>query len=163
MDTTTQQVARQQYTPYGQQRSSSNTTTWPDTTHSYLGKPQDTSTGYTDVGARKYDPTLGRFISIDPLLTTRDPTSLNGYSYAGNSPVTTSDPSGLCHPDQCGIGYPIGGAIGDAGDNGIPKEYVKKAPHGAGGVDAPGYSGAGYVGDLPAAAHGDSNNMVKDG
>ncbi|MFF1747303.1 RHS repeat domain-containing protein [Streptomyces mirabilis] len=70
--TTTQQVARQQYTPYGQPRTSANTTTWPDPTHSYLGKPQDTTTGYTDVGARKYDPTLGRFISADPLF---DPTS----------------------------------------------------------------------------------------
>ncbi|MER5431345.1 polymorphic toxin-type HINT domain-containing protein [Streptomyces sp. NPDC002588] len=95
MDTTTQQVARQQYTPYGQPRGSANTTTWPDPTRSFLGKPQDTSTGYTDVGARKYDPTLGRFISADPVLEATSPQQLGGYTYAANNPVTNSDPTGL--------------------------------------------------------------------
>ncbi|QKW25051.1 type IV secretion protein Rhs [Streptomyces seoulensis] len=109
MDATTQQVARQQYTPFGQPRSSANTTAWPDPTHSYLGKPQDTSTGYTDVGARKYDPTLGQFISVDPVLETGNPQDLGGYAYAADNPITTSDPSGLCHPDQCGDGYPVAG------------------------------------------------------
>ncbi|WP_339132479.1 RHS repeat-associated core domain-containing protein [Streptomyces sp. f51] len=109
MDTTTQQVARQQYTPYGQPRTSANTTTWPDPTRSYLGKPQDTSTGYTDVGARKYDPALGQFISVDPVLEAGDPQELGGYTYAGDNPVTNSDPTGLCHPDQCGSGYPVAG------------------------------------------------------
>jgi YD repeat-containing protein len=37
MDTTTQQVSRQQYTPYGQQRASTNGTTWPDSTHTACG------------------------------------------------------------------------------------------------------------------------------
>ncbi|WP_328511021.1 RHS repeat-associated core domain-containing protein [Streptomyces mirabilis] len=101
MDTTTQQVARQQYTPYGQPRASANTTTWPDPTHSYLGKPQDTTTGYTDVGARKYDPALGRFISADPLLQPASPQSLGGYTYAADNPVATSDPTGLCPDIDC--------------------------------------------------------------
>ncbi|MEU6407051.1 polymorphic toxin-type HINT domain-containing protein [Streptomyces sp. NPDC046985] len=95
MDTTTQQVARQQYTPYGQPRTSANTTTWPDPTHSYLGKPLDTATGYTDVGARKYDPTLGRFISVDPVFEATSPQQLGGYTYAGDNPITNSDPTGL--------------------------------------------------------------------
>ncbi|MET7727889.1 polymorphic toxin-type HINT domain-containing protein [Streptomyces mirabilis] len=100
IDTTTQQVARQQNTPYGQPRPSANTTTWPDPTHSYLGKPQDTTTGYTDVGARKYDPTLGRFISVDPILEATKPQELGGYTYAADNPITNSDPSGLesCYP-----------------------------------------------------------------
>ncbi|MGW7612945.1 polymorphic toxin-type HINT domain-containing protein [Streptomyces sp. NPDC054766] len=101
MDTTTQQVARQQNTPYGQPRASANTTIWPDPTHSYLGKPQDTATGYTDVGARKYDPTLGRFISADPLLQPTSPQTLGGYTYADDNPVTTSDPTGLCPDIDC--------------------------------------------------------------
>ncbi|MFE1886677.1 RHS repeat-associated core domain-containing protein, partial [Streptomyces diastatochromogenes] len=102
MDATTQQVARQQYTPYGQQRSSANTTAWPDPTRSYLGKPQDTSTGYTDVGARKYDPTLGQFISADPVFEANSPQELGGYTYAADNPVAGSDPSGLrlaCGPE----------------------------------------------------------------
>ncbi|MFE2719241.1 polymorphic toxin-type HINT domain-containing protein [Streptomyces mirabilis] len=111
MDTTTQQVARQQNTPYGQPRASANTTTWPDPTHSYLGKPQDTTTGYTDIGARKYDPTLGRFISADPLLQPTSPQSLGGYTYADDNPLTNSDPSGLmacASPDECGGGAQYG-------------------------------------------------------
>ncbi|MEU6242183.1 hypothetical protein [Streptomyces sp. NPDC047024] len=54
-------------------------------------------------------------------MTTADPQTLNAYAYAytyaNNSPVTSSDPSGLCMADQCGIGYPIGGT----GSNGHPK------------------------------------------
>jgi RHS repeat-associated protein len=110
MDTTTQQVSRQQYTPYGQQRTSPNTTTWPDATHTYLGKPQDTTTGYTDIGARKYDPTTGHFISIDPLLNVGDPQSLGGYAYADDNPATLSDPSGQCPVDLCGGGEGKGGS-----------------------------------------------------
>jgi RHS repeat-associated protein len=110
MDTTTQQVSRQQYTPYGQQRTSPNTTTWPDATHTYLGQPQDTTTGYTDIGARKYDPTTGHFISIDPLLNVGDPQSLGGYAYADDNPATLSDPSGQCPVDLCGGGEGKGGS-----------------------------------------------------
>ncbi|MFD8928887.1 polymorphic toxin-type HINT domain-containing protein [Streptomyces mirabilis] len=106
MDTTTQQVARQQNTPYGQPRTSANTTTWPDPTHSYLGKPQDTTTGYTDVGARKYDPTLGRFISADPLFDATSPQQLGGYTYAGDNPMANSDPTGLWLDDGTGHNEP---------------------------------------------------------
>ncbi|MFE1311376.1 polymorphic toxin-type HINT domain-containing protein [Streptomyces sp. NPDC058755] len=123
MDTTTQQVARQQYTPYGQPRASANSTTWPDPTHSYLGAPQDSSTGYTDVGARKYDPSLGRFISVDPILEATSPQQLGGYTYAADNPVTSADPSGLesCYPHYCS---------GDNGTNAPYKPYNDPAsPH----------------------------------
>lgn len=55
----------------------------------------DGATGLTIVGARQYDPDTGRFITLDPLLETGDPTQLNGYGYAGNNPVTHADPTGL--------------------------------------------------------------------
>ena len=95
MDTTTQKVGRQEFTPYGSPRASADTTAWVDPTRSYLDKAQDTITGYTDVGARKYDPTLGRFISDDPELETTDPQQLGGYAYAADNPTTGSDPTGL--------------------------------------------------------------------
>ena len=99
VDTTSQAVARQQYKPYGEHRAGPNTSLWPDPTRGYLGAPKGTSTGYTDVGARKYDPALGRFISADPLLQTTDPAQLGGYTYAGDNPITGSDPSGLGRQD----------------------------------------------------------------
>lgn len=117
MDTTTQQVARQQYKPYGEVRTSANTTLWPDATHSYLDKPQDASTGYTDVGARKYDPTTGRFISEDPLLNTADPQSFSGYAYADSNPVMGSDPTGLMNYQDSGHDDGIGDGLGQAVDN----------------------------------------------
>ena len=143
IDQTTQQLSRQQYKPYGEPRTTANPFTWPDPTHSFLGQPQDTSTGYTDLGARKYDPALGRFISLDPVLETTDPNQLGGYTYAGDNPISGSDPSGLvcmmedgtsCGPPQTGKGgggnnkptgndpLPKGTAAVRTGDNGI--EYV---------------------------------------
>jgi RHS repeat-associated protein len=113
MDTTTQALTRQQYKPYGQVRASSNSTAWPDPTHGYLGVPQDLSTGYTDTGARKYDPVLGRFISPDPLLETTDPNQLGGYTYAADNPIAGADASGLRDdPKVSGCAPGGGGACG---------------------------------------------------
>ncbi|MCL4779412.1 MAG: RHS repeat-associated core domain-containing protein [Gammaproteobacteria bacterium] len=45
---------------------------------------------------RVYDPTLGRFLSPDPLLDRLNmPQSLNAYSYVANNPLSYTDPSGL--------------------------------------------------------------------
>ncbi len=41
---------------------------------------------------RHYDPTVGVFISVDPLVTTTG----EAYIYGDANPVTYSDPSGLC-------------------------------------------------------------------
>ncbi|GII22529.1 RHS repeat domain-containing protein [Planosporangium mesophilum] len=99
LDSTAQTPTWRQYTPYGDTRGA--TTTWPDN-HGFLDKPVDTATGLTVVGARNYDPTTGRFISPDPVLDSSNPQSWNGYAYANNSPVTTSDPSGLMYPTDGG-------------------------------------------------------------
>ncbi len=91
-NTLTNPVWRQQ-TPYGAPRGTA-PTSWPDN-HGFLNKPQDTTTGLTDVGARWYDPFTGTFASLDPVLEPASPQQLNGYSYAGANPVAGSDPSGL--------------------------------------------------------------------
>lgn len=54
-------------TPFGAARGAT-AGTWPDD-KTFLGKPTDTGTNLTHVGAREYDPTLGQFISVDPLLS----------------------------------------------------------------------------------------------
>ncbi|MEU2065107.1 polymorphic toxin-type HINT domain-containing protein [Streptomyces sp. NPDC013455] len=150
----TQKLTQRRTLPFGGIRGTK-PTAWPGT-KGFVGGTDDTQdTGLTHLGAREYDPVTGRFISVDPLMAPADPQSLNAYGYANNNPATLSDPTGLCHPDQCGIGVPRGNVVG--GDSGI----ITKAPQGAGGVGAPRSSGAGYRGPLPAAANGDSNNMVK--
>ncbi|WP_141727256.1 RHS repeat-associated core domain-containing protein, partial [Streptomyces griseus] len=91
---TTQTVTKRYTTPFGSTRGNT-TGTWPDD-KSFLGKTDDKTTGLTHIGAREYDPTIGQFISVDPLLETTKHQTLNGYSYAANSPVTYSDPTGTC-------------------------------------------------------------------
>jgi RHS repeat-associated protein len=62
-------------------------------------------TGLTHLGAREYDPGLGKFLSVDPLQDVADPQQWNAYAYSNGNPVTFSDPSGmvLCGDDACTI------------------------------------------------------------
>lgn len=85
-----------QYTPYGAPRGT--TGTYPDN-RGFLNKVLNTTTGLTQIGARNYDPTTGRFISLDPIFDGSDQQSWNGYAYAGNNPVTQSD---LSRPGSSG-------------------------------------------------------------
>ncbi|MEU8410185.1 RHS repeat-associated core domain-containing protein [Micromonospora sp. NPDC048842] len=96
LNNTAQVPTWRQYTPYGAPRGS--TVTAPDN-RGFLNQPLNTSTGLTQVSARNYDPTIGRFVSVDPLQDLADPQQWNGYSYANNSPVTMSDPDGLIPAD----------------------------------------------------------------
>ncbi|MDR7273632.1 RHS repeat-associated protein [Catenuloplanes atrovinosus] len=61
----------------------------------FLGAGRDDASGYTRLGARLYDPSVGRFLSADPVVDLQDPMQSNGYSYAHNNPVTHTDPTGL--------------------------------------------------------------------
>ncbi|MGH4029285.1 RHS repeat-associated core domain-containing protein [Actinomycetota bacterium Odt1-20B] len=110
-------------TPFGASRGPG-AATWPDD-KGFLGKPVDDSTGLTHVGAREYDPGVGQFISVDPLLQTDITQSLNGYSYGAQNPLRNADPSGLglkcggdgipC-PKHGNDGHkPNGGGIGHTG------------------------------------------------
>ncbi|HVK26542.1 MAG TPA: RHS repeat-associated core domain-containing protein [Actinokineospora sp.] len=90
-------VTRRTQDPYGNPLGTTNP--WVDN-RGFLNKPVNTTTGLTDIGARNYDPALGRFVSVDPILDMTNPQQWNGYSYANNSPTTLSDPSGL-RPAGC--------------------------------------------------------------
>ncbi|WP_404962942.1 RHS repeat-associated core domain-containing protein [Streptomyces sp. 147326] len=61
----------------------------------FVGGTKDTDTGLTHLGAREYDPSTGRFISVDPVMDVKDSQQLHGYTYSNNNPMTNSDPSGL--------------------------------------------------------------------
>ncbi|MEU6493465.1 RHS repeat-associated core domain-containing protein [Streptomyces sp. NPDC046984] len=127
IDSQTQQVTRRQYKPFGDTRDQ--TGSWIGQ-QGYIGGTQDDNTGLTNLGAREYDPTIGHFLSPDPVLNPGDPQSWNAYDYANDTPVTTSDPSGLCPADLCGIGYPIGGT-GTSPSN--PVRYIQDGPVDPGG------------------------------
>ncbi|WP_380659604.1 polymorphic toxin-type HINT domain-containing protein [Sinosporangium siamense] len=89
---TTGAVSRERYLPYGKRRGGDDL---PFTDLGFLGKTEDDSPALTYLSARYYDPGIARFISTDPLLDLRVPQWANPYSYAGNNPVSHSDPTGL--------------------------------------------------------------------
>ncbi|MFI6317215.1 RHS repeat-associated core domain-containing protein [Nonomuraea sp. NPDC050556] len=101
INATTQALAQRRFTPFGADRGTP-TGTWPDE-KAFVGGTRDPSTGLTHLGAREYDPAVGRFVSVDPVLDPNDPAQLHAYVYARGNPVTLSDPSGRCPVDLCGI------------------------------------------------------------
>lgn len=97
IDATTLAATKRYTTPFGAPRGTA-PTAWPDD-KAFLGKLADSKTGLTHIGAREYDPGIGQFISVDPLLALDQHQSLNGYAYANNNPPTFSDPTGLMNAD----------------------------------------------------------------
>ncbi|MFF8196494.1 hypothetical protein ACF05L_37805 [Streptomyces bobili] len=69
LDSTAQTPSWRQFTPYGGPRGT--TASWIDN-RGFLNAPDNTNTGLTQLGARQYDPTLGRFVSLDPLFLATD-------------------------------------------------------------------------------------------
>ncbi|MBU2670463.1 hypothetical protein KOI35_43875 [Actinoplanes bogorensis] len=85
-------VSKRRTLPYGDTRV--NPTTWPAVMDKgFVGGTKD-PTGLTHLGARLYDPIIGRFLSVDPVIDPKDPQQLNAYAYGNNSPITNSDPNG---------------------------------------------------------------------
>ncbi|MGW9030447.1 RHS repeat-associated core domain-containing protein [Streptomyces sp. NPDC055722] len=121
VDATTQSVTRRYTKPFGESRGTA-PSAWPDD-KGFLGKPADADTGLTHVGAREYDPTSGRFLSVDPVLAPEDHESLNGYAYANNTPVTKSDPTGLRPITDCERGC-------SDGHGGTYHDYMTPGPNG---------------------------------
>jgi RHS repeat-associated protein len=79
------------YDPYGVTTGSSGTVLEP---FRYTGAYTDQTTGLTKLGARYYDPTLGRFTQTDPQTHPDDVNQSSPYPYAGNDPINIVDPSG---------------------------------------------------------------------
>ncbi|MFF4498664.1 polymorphic toxin-type HINT domain-containing protein [Streptomyces sp. NPDC001546] len=91
---TGQAITRRKADPYGNPRGAQ-PGSWPGT-RGFLGTGvDDTNTSLTHIGAREYESTTGRFISVDPVIDITDPLQMNGYTYANGNPVGNADPSGL--------------------------------------------------------------------
>lgn len=73
------------------------------------------STGFIMVGAREYDPEIGRFLQPDPRPTGPELQwgQLNQWAYCANDPVNASDPSGrLLESVAFAVGAGVGLALG---------------------------------------------------
>ena len=108
-------VWRESYRPYGERRinsaSASDNKVW------FTSRRQDVDTGLVYMGARYYDPVVGRFISMDPAAFDEGNLhSHNRYAYANNNPYKYVDPDGrsplsvvaLEVAKATGVGYGLG-------------------------------------------------------
>ncbi|MGH3679317.1 MAG: RHS repeat-associated core domain-containing protein, partial [Natronosporangium sp.] len=85
-------VARRRTTPFGEPRGPEPGFWVGD--KGFVGGTED-RTGLTQLGAREYDPQLGRFLTVDPIIDHQDPQQMHGYAYANNAPPSFTDPDGL--------------------------------------------------------------------
>lgn len=181
IDTANSAVTSRRTLPYGGNRDATSTggndpPGW--TSHrGFVGGVTDTATGLIRIGARDYDATLGRFLSLDPILNPSDPHSLGGYGYAGNNPVTYSDPTGLARCDGNYSCDDVGNANGitwEPAGNTPMGGYSEKNAHeakvqrgGGGGLSLGGILGgaadiAGAVKDTVVAAPGAAGDYLAD-
>jgi RHS repeat-associated protein len=84
---------RENYEPYGTRvdndPAASKNPLW------FTGKYAEAEIGLQYFGARWYDPTLGRFVAVDPAgFREEDLNSFNAYAYANNNPYRFIDPDG---------------------------------------------------------------------
>ncbi|MEF9964236.1 MAG: NBR1-Ig-like domain-containing protein [Comamonas sp.] len=80
------------YLPYGERL---NDIDGSDNALWFTGKPHDSDTGLSYMGARYYNPALGRFMAMDPKGFDVDNLhSFNRYAYANNNPFKFVDPDG---------------------------------------------------------------------
>lgn len=90
-------VERTRYSPYGE--------TINRPLHDgpgYAGHETDATTGFTYMQQRYYDPTLGRFLSADPVVPDVERgVNFSRYWYANDNPYRFVDPDGRCVEDAC--------------------------------------------------------------
>lgn len=92
-DSSGQVLWRESYRPYGErlklEPASVNNSIW------FTGRHEDAHTELVYMGARYYDPKIGRFLSVDPIhFIESNLHTFNRYAYANNNPSTFKDPDG---------------------------------------------------------------------
>jgi RHS repeat-associated protein len=125
LNNTAQTPTWRQFDPYGNPRGNAPATGFPGS-RGFLNDPVDAGTGLTSIGARWYDAATGAFASLDPVLDKASPQQLNGYTYSGADPVSSSDPTGEnqigcngpCPPPHRDHGKPISRGTFDTGPGG---------------------------------------------
>ncbi|MGH9927931.1 MAG: RHS repeat-associated core domain-containing protein, partial [Pyrinomonadaceae bacterium] len=108
---------RESFDAFGARRGSDWTTTMPpdwngiaDTTRrGFTFHEMLDNVGLIHMNGRVYDSVVGRFMTVDPIVgDLSDAQQVNPYAYAGNRPLSYTDPTGLCvDPNGCIIHFAI--------------------------------------------------------
>ena len=86
-------IWRESYQPYGAR--TRNEVAAGENKVWFTSRRQDAETGLVYMGARYYDPVVGRFVSTDPVgFDEGNIHSFNRYAYANNTPYRYKDPDG---------------------------------------------------------------------
>jgi len=105
-----------EYGPYGEVIRASGPTNQTTNPFRFATKYWDSETDLVYFGQRYYSPSLGRFISPDPIGTDG---GLNLYAFVGNNPINDVDPLGLSTGSLADLEAGSGGAASlDAGAGG---------------------------------------------
>jgi RHS repeat-associated protein len=95
MDDAGNRVAESRHYPYGEERwREPSDSTFP-TDYRFTGQRLESYINLYTMGARQYDPVLGRWVSPDAVVPQpENPQALNRYSYTAGNPLIYVDPSG---------------------------------------------------------------------
>jgi RHS repeat-associated protein len=86
-------IWRESYRPYGERLTNDPASSGNDVW--YTSRRQDADTGLVYMGARYYDPAVGRFVSKDPVgFDEKNVQSFNRYAYGNDNPYRFVDPNG---------------------------------------------------------------------
>jgi RHS repeat-associated protein len=123
-------ISRFHFDPYGRRINANGTPfsgSTGNTSDGIGGHEYDDELGLVNMGGRIYDAGMRRFLSVDPYISS--PTmsqSYNPYSYAWNSPLSHSDPTGFSVKPDClsrsGLG--CGGGVPPVEVIGNPEEVI---------------------------------------
>ena len=105
LDSSANILAKESFTPFGARRGSNwqgipttaDYTVFSNTSRrGFTGHEMLDSVGLVHMNGRVYDPTIGRFLSADPIIQTLALSqAINAFSYVMNMPLTLTDPSGM--------------------------------------------------------------------
>ncbi|MET7480948.1 RHS repeat-associated core domain-containing protein [Streptomyces sp. NPDC005648] len=143
VDATTQVLNRRRLDPFGNTRGAQPTSSSWLGDKGFVNGIVDATTGLTHLGAREYDPTIGRFVSDDPILELTDAQQIDGYTYAADNPITGSDPSGLMLDGGGDCRYQTGGCNPDPAPT-TSDDSSGSSHHGGGGGGSSSHHSCGW-------------------
>ena len=102
MDASANVTERDSYDPWGRRRNIDGSTNptcsiVSQTTRGFTNQEEMDSVCLVNLNARIYDPTIGKFLSADPVIgDSYVGQEWNHYAYVINNPLSLTDPTGLC-------------------------------------------------------------------